>query len=85
MVASTSGEWDRARNHYLYDPASNEVRVYWNADKWTVSSAQAAAYVRSHLIRAMRNDHPPVQATGRHRFMLLRSLLPYLTWASELL
>jgi hypothetical protein len=88
MTTPSSGAWDRARNHYLYDPASNEIRVYWNADAWTVTASQAATYVRSHLIRAARNDHPPVlllyEATGRHPFMLLRSLLPYLTWVSEL-
>jgi len=88
MTDSSPTHWDRARNHYLYDPGSNEIRVYRNVDAWTVTGPEAASYVRSHLIGAARNDHPSVlclyEKTGRHPFMLLRSLLPYLTWAAEL-
>lgn len=80
--------WDRGINHYLYTPGSNDLRFYRDPQKWSLTQEQAAAYVRGHLVKSFEDDHPEVltlyEASGKHPFMLIRSMMPYLEWVATL-
>lgn len=83
-----STNWDRGINHYLYTPSTNDLRFYEDPNKWSLSGPQAAQYVRGHLIKSLKDDHPEVlelyEQSGKHPFMLMRSMMPYLESVSTL-
>jgi len=87
-VNDNSTNWDRGINHYLYTPSTNDLRFYEDPNKWSLSGPQAAQYVRGHLIKSLKDDHPEVlelyQQSGKHPFMLMRSMMPYLESVSTL-
>jgi len=81
-VSGNSMGWDRSINHYLYTPSTNDLRFYKDPHSWVLIGPQAAQYIRGHLIKSFQDDHPEVlnlhEASGKHPFMLMRSMMPYL-------
>jgi len=83
---------DQSKNHFLYDPKSKDLKLFENADKWSVAGHEAAEYLRNHVIGSLEADLPPIldlfEQGKRHEskgfFAMLRTIFPYLTWASKL-
>lgn len=79
-------------NHFLYDPASRDLRFFENPDRWTVTGHQAAEYLRNHVIASLEGDVPPIldlfekkpKYKGKGFFAMVRAIFPYLTWAGKL-
>lgn len=83
---------DQSKNHFLYDPASKDLKFFEHSDKWKVTGHQAADYLRNHVIGSLESDVPPIldlfekgtAHEGKGFFAMLRVIFPYLTWASKL-
>ena len=80
---------EKGLNFFLYCPREKDLTIFKCPNKWSVSGKEASDYINNHVIGAFEKEHPDVlklliEKGGGHYFILVRSMMSYLTWVAKL-